>query len=247
MRSFTQNFFVLNLLLSAVLAIPLGLADAALYFKAYENANKFFSQLGFRWDLATEALEAVLETFVISLFGVALGGLVALPVAFMASPLIASPRLSWAVRWVSSAVRSIPAVLWAVFFVILVGPGPAAGALALALYTSTYLVKLFYEALEAVERELYDSLRAIGLRGLPLAAALFTHVKRQVVSHVLFMLEYNVRTATILGFVGAGGVGYYILQYLSILDYAAVTTYVATTIVFVVGIDAVSYQLRRRL
>lgn len=86
------------------------------------------------------------------------------------------------------------------------GPGPAAGALALALYTSTYLVKLFYEALEAVERELYDSLRAIGLRGLPLAA-LFTHVKRQVVSHVLFMLEYNVRTATILGFVGAGGVG----------------------------------------
>ena len=121
-------------------------------------------------------------------------------------PLVASPRLSWAVRWVSSAVRSIPAVLWAVFFVILVGPGPAAGALALALYTSTYLVKLFYEALEAVERELYDSLRAIGLRGLPLAA-LFTHVKRQVVSHVLFMLEYNVRTATILGFVGAGGVG----------------------------------------
>ena len=104
-------------MLSAVLAIPLGLADAALYFKAYENAKEFFSLLGFRWDLATEALEAVLETFVISLFGVALGGLVALPVASMATPppLVASPRLSWAVRWVSSAVRSIPAVLWAVF------------------------------------------------------------------------------------------------------------------------------------
>jgi phosphonate transport system permease protein len=56
-----------------------------------------------------------------------------------------------------------------------------------------------------------------------------------------------VRTATILGFVGAGGVGYYILQYLSILDYAAVTTYVVATIVFVVAIDAVSYLLRRRI
>jgi phosphonate transport system permease protein len=106
-------------------------------------------------------------------------------------------------------------------------------------------VKLFYEALEAVERELYDSLRAIGLRGLPLAVALFTHVKRQVVSHVLFMLEYNVRTATILGFVGAGGVGYYIQLYLSALDYAAAAPYVVATMVFVVAIDAVSYLLRR--
>jgi phosphonate transport system permease protein len=61
------------------------------------------------------------------------------------------------------------------------------------------------------------------------------------------MLEYNVRTATILGFVGAGGVGYYIQQYLLILDYAAVTTYVVATMVFVVGIDAVSYLLRRRI
>lgn len=235
------------LIISITLSFNLGLVQPALYLKAGENMARFFSLLGLRADLLGEAWWAVVETFVMSLFGVASGGLAAFLLAPYASPLIVQPRLSWFVRAVASAVRTIPSVLWAIFFVILVGPGPAAGALALALYTATYLVKLFYEALETVDKELYDSLRAIGLRGLPLALALFVHVRRQVVSHVLFMLEYNVRTATILGFVGAGGVGYYILQYLSMLDYAAVTTYVVATIAFVVSIDAVSYLLRTRV
>jgi len=242
-----RGLVAILLAISAVLSAHLGLASPALYTKAVETAGRFLDLLGFRGDLLPEALDAVFETFVISLFGISLGGLLAFLLAPLSTPLVAPPGLSWAVRAASSAFRTIPAVLWAIFFVILVGPGPAAGALALALYTSTYLVKLFYEALEAVERELYDSLRAIGIRGLPLAAALFTHVRKQVVSHVLFMLEYNVRTATILGFVGAGGVGYYILQYLSILDYAAVTTYVVVTVVFVVAIDVTSYLLRRRI
>jgi len=242
-----KGLVALHLLLSLALAFLLGLTNPALYVKAGENAVRFASLLGFRGDLLQEALRAVFETFVISLFGVSFGGLVAFLVAPYASPLVVAPNLSWAVRAASSAIRTVPAVLWAIFFVILVGPGPQAGALALALYTSTYLVKLFYEALETVDRELYYSLRAIGLRGVLLASALFTHVKRQIASHVLFMLEYNVRTAAILGFVGAGGVGYYILQYLSILDYAAVATYVATTVVFVVAIDSVSYLARSRI
>jgi phosphonate transport system permease protein len=87
----------------------------------------------------------------------------------------------------------------------------------------------------------------MGLRGYTLAFALYTHIRRQIISSVLFMLEYNVRTASILGFVGAGGVGYYILQYLDILDYQAALTFVIAAIAIVAAIDTTSYTLRTRI
>ncbi|MDM7276034.1 MAG: ABC transporter permease subunit [Thermoprotei archaeon] len=127
------------------------------------------------------------------------------------------------------------------------GPGPKAGALALILYTSGYLAKFFYESLEAINRELYDSLKVMGLEGLPLAFALYSHAKRYIISNILFMLEYNVRTATILGFVGAGGIGYYIVHYLNLLNYQATLTFVVFTLLLVTLIDLTSYIARQRV
>jgi len=236
-----------SLITTAALAFALGLADPGTLAKAGANATRFAQMLGVRNDLWGDAISAAAETLVISVFGVSCGTLIAYALAPLASPLIAPKKLALALRLAANATRTVPAILWAIIFVILVGPGAKAGALALALYTSTYLAKFFYEALESVDRELYDSLRAMGLKGLPLALALYTHVRRQVVGSILFMLEYNVRTATILGFVGAGGVGYYILHYLSLLDYRATMTFIVATVAIVVAIDTSSYVLRTRI
>jgi phosphonate transport system permease protein len=78
----------------------------------------------------------------------------------------------------------VPEILWAILFVALIGPGAKACAPALVIYTSTLLAKFFYEALESVDRELLDSLKALGLREYTLAFALYTHIRRQIISSV---------------------------------------------------------------
>jgi len=242
------RLLTLMAVVTLLLTVPLGLLDPGLWFKASSNAIKFLtSDIGFRVDLVGDALKAVYETIVISLFGVTSGTLIAYLLAPLASPMIVGSHVATLSRLLANAIRSIPAIFWAILFVILVGPGPKAGALALTLYTASYLAKFFYETLESVDREHINSLKVMGLSGLTLASAMYTHARRQVVSSILFMLEYNVRTATIIGFVGAGGVGYYILHYMSLLNYPAVITFIAVTMLFVIAIDTFSYLVRARV
>lgn len=243
-----MRLLTLMAVITLILTAPLGLLDLGLWFKASSNMAKFLmDDLGFRVDLIEDAFKAVYETLVISLFGVSSGTLIAYILAPLASPMIVGSRLATLSRLLANAVRSIPAIFWAILFVILVGPGPKAGALALALYTATYLAKFFYEILESVDQEHVNSLKVMGLSGLTLASAMYAHNRRQVVSSILFMLEYNVRTAAIIGFVGAGGVGYYISYYMSLLDYPAAITFIAVTMLFVIAIDTLSYLARTRV
>ncbi|MEM4845298.1 MAG: ABC transporter permease subunit [Acidilobaceae archaeon] len=235
------------LILSIILAFQLNLIDPKIIGLIAVNSAKLIPELGIRVDMLGEALKAVYETLIMSLFGVSTGTLIAYILAPLASPLIAPPSIATTGRLLANTIRTIPAILWAILFVILVGPGPRAGALALSIYTAAYLIKFFYEALESTDREHYDALRVMGLKGLPLALAIYTHIRRQIVSSILFMLEYNVRTATILGFVGAGGVGYYILQYLNLLNYQATMTFVLVTLILVIIIDLLSYIIRTRI
>lgn len=243
-----MRLLTLMAVITLILTAPLGLLDLGLWFKASSNMARFLmDDLGFRVDLIEDAFKAVYETLVISLFGVSSGTLIAYILAPLASPMIVGSRLATLSRLLANAVRSIPAIFWAILFVILVGPGPKAGALALALYTATYLAKFFYEILESVDREHVNSLKVMGLSGLTLASAMYAHNRRQVVSSILFMLEYNVRTAAIIGFVGAGGVGYYISYYMGLLDYPAAITFIAVTMLFVIAIDTLSYLARTRV
>lgn len=243
-----MRLLTLMAVITLILTAPLGLLDLGLWFKASSNMARFLmDDLGFRVDLIEDAFKAVYETLVISLFGVSSGTLIAYILAPLASPMIVGSRLATLSRLLANAVRSIPAIFWAILFVILVGPGPKAGALALALYTATYLAKFFYEILESMDREHVNSLKVMGLSGLTLASAMYAHNRRQVVSSILFMLEYNVRTAAIIGFVGAGGVGYYISYYMGLLDYPAAITFIAVTMLFVIAIDTLSYLARTRV
>lgn len=243
-----MRLLTLMAITTLAIALPLGLLSPDLWIKAFINAKRFVTEdLGFKISLLGDAVNAVLETLFISIFGVSAGTMIAYLLAPLASPVIAGRHVAIPFRLVANAIRSIPAIFWAILFVILVGPGPKAGALALAVYTAAYLIKFFYENLESISPDQVDSLRVIGLRGITLAMALYMHIRRQIISNILFMLEYNVRTATIVGFVGAGGVGYYILQYMNMLDYPAVLTFVIVTMVFVIAIDTFSYIVRVRV
>jgi len=122
------------------------------------------------------------------------------------------------------------------------------GVLAVVAYTTTSLAKLYSEAIEGIERGPVDAITATGATRLQvLRYGVLPQVLPLFLSYVLYRLETNIRAATVLGFVGAGGIGFYLQTYLRMIDYPAASTVLLVTVVMVMVVDAVSSRLRARL
>jgi phosphonate transport system permease protein len=190
-------------------------------------------------------LPALLETIEIAFAGTLIGFLASVPLAFAAARTLVPAWLSAAARMVIAAVRTLPSVLFGVLFVVAFGLGPAAGTLAVACYTTGYLAKLYAEAFEAVDPEVLEAVRGAGGNRLQLLRyCVVPESANSLVSQLLFMFEYNIRASTIMGFVGAGGIGYYMLGYLQLLQYRNLFTALLLTFVVVMAVDALSVRLR---
>ncbi|MFT8232425.1 phosphonate ABC transporter, permease protein PhnE [Pseudomonas guariconensis] len=210
-----------------------------------EYARRFLSP-----DLSTEHLRAVgkgaLETLAMSglgtLLAMVLGLLLALPVA---------GRFGWplqgAARLLLNALRAIPELVWAALTVLAAGLGPNAGTLALALHTAGVLGRLFAEALENAPAE---PAAAIRLQGGSQAAAFcfgtLPNLWPQLLAYSLYRWENNIRMASVLGFVGAGGLGQMLYTTLSLFQEAQASTVIIGMLVLVLLVDAFSDVLRQR-
>ncbi|MEX2158110.1 MAG: phosphonate ABC transporter, permease protein PhnE [Dehalococcoidia bacterium] len=196
-------------------------------------------------DVLPTLVSAMWETIQIAFVGTVLGFLLSLPLAFLATNTLFGPIVSAPARLVIGAVRTVPSLLWGVVFVVGFGLGPAAGALGVALYSVGYLGKLQYEAFEAVDTEVLEAVRGVGSNRLQLFNyAVLPEAANAVISQLLFMFEYNIRASSIMGFVGAGGIGYYMLGYLQLLQYQELLTALLVTFVVVMTIDMASMRLR---
>lgn len=237
---------IIPLLISTAIALGflLGVFQAD-YHKAFQNLILFWREISLDAEAVSVGLYALYETVLISVFATATAVLISVPLAAVAAGFW-HKALAVAVRTAATFMRAVPALLWAVLTVVMFGPGVVAGAVALVVYSVGYLTKLFYETFENVDRGFVDAMRAIGARGLKLAHLVYLQQRRQFITNIVFILEYNIRTATIIGFVGAGGVGYYIAQYINLLQYGAAATIVLTTFLFVLILEGTSYFLRRR-
>jgi len=179
--------------------------------------------------------------------GTLLGALFALPLAALAAANLSPWWLAYPVRSVLAAIRTIPSLLWAVLMVIVFGLGPLAGIIALAAYTTGYLGKLFYEALEAVDPESLDAARATGASRLQVARhAALPEAGNALLSQSLFAFEYNVRASSILGLVGAGGIGFYLLRSLELFQYRTLATALLLLFALVILVDTASRLVRKR-
>jgi phosphonate transport system permease protein len=200
-----------------------------------------------------------METFQMSFLGALIGSAVAFPLSALATqePAIVSTsrgeRLLRAIpyhaaRLVINVFRSVPDILWALVFVVAVGLGPFPGTLALAVHSAGILGKLYSEALEAVPNRPVEALRTTGAGTLqtflfgrfPQAVSGFT-------SLTLYQWECNIRSAAVLGLVGAGGIGQQIIISMNLFDYSKVATLVSATIIAVLLVDGFSAVVRRRL
>jgi phosphonate transport system permease protein len=190
---------------------------------------------------------AIIETLEMSLVATLIGAVGALPLALVASRNLFGLAGGAAARLFLATVRTIPALLWALIMVVAFGLGPVPGTLGLAVYTVGYLGKFMYEAFEAVDPEVIEAVRGVGCsRAQLIRHAVLPESGNQLVSQILFMFEYNVRASSILGFVGAGGVGFYMFAYIQVLQYRNLMTTILLTLVVVLAIDFASALVRRR-
>ncbi|VVP97662.1 Phosphate-import permease protein PhnE [Pseudomonas fluorescens] len=201
-------------------------------------------------DLSAEHLRAVwhgaLETLAMSglgtLLAMVLGLLLALP---------AAGRFGWplqgAARLVLNALRAIPELVWAALTVLAAGLGPNAGTLALALHTAGVLGRLFAEALENAPPEPAAALR---LQGASQVSAFcfgtLPNLWPQLLAYSLYRWENNIRMASVLGFVGAGGLGQVLYTTLSLFQEAQASTVIIAMLILVLLVDALSDLLRQR-
>jgi phosphonate transport system permease protein len=194
------------------------------------------------------ALLGALKTVEIALLGTTVAAVAALPLGFLSARNVAPPPLFYPARAVLNFFRSIDTLVYALVFVAAVGLGPFPGVLAVIAYTTTSLAKLYSEAIEGIERGPVDAITATGATRLQvLRYGVLPQVLPLFLSYVLYRLESNIRAATVLGFVGAGGIGFYLQTYLRIIDYPAASTVLLVTVAMVMVVDAVSSRLRDRL
>jgi phosphonate transport system permease protein len=194
------------------------------------------------------ALAGALITVEIALLGTAVAATLALPLGFVSARNVAPPRVFYPARAVLNLFRSVDTLVYALIFVAAVGLGPFPGVLAVVAYTTTSLAKLYSEAIEGIDPGPVDAVTATGATRLQiLRYGVLPQVLPLFLSFVLYRLETNIRAATVLGFVGAGGIGFYLQTYLRMIDYPAASTALLVTIVMVMAIDALSSRLRARL
>ncbi len=239
---------LLTLAVLAVVLRDLGLADASRLARGVGNIGIFSRDL-FPPDLSVALTVgwAVIETVEIAFAGTLLGFALALPIALIATPAVSGALVATVLRAGLTFVRTIPALLWAILFVVAVGLGPAAGTLAVAMYSLGYMGKLFTDAFDGVDPEVVEAVRAVGAGPVQLARlVILPEASHAVLAQLLFVFEYNVRASSILGFVGAGGVGFYLLGYVQALQYDRLMTALLVTFAAVIVIDMLGERIRRR-
>jgi phosphonate transport system permease protein len=194
------------------------------------------------------ALAGAVTTVEIALLGTAVAAVLALPLGFVSARNVAAPPIFHAARAALNFLRSVDTLVYALVFVAAVGLGPFPGVLAVIAYTTTSLAKLYSEAIEGIERGPVDAITATGATRLQvLRFGVLPQVLPLFLSYVLYRLETNIRAATVLGFVGAGGIGFYLQTYLRLIDYPAASTVLLVTVAMVIAVDFVSSRLRQRL
>ncbi|WP_341526520.1 phosphonate ABC transporter, permease protein PhnE [Nostoc sp. UHCC 0302] len=200
------------------------------------------------WKVLDIAIKALIETVQMSLWGTTIGAILSLPIAIASANNLAPLWLQWLANLLQNAVRSVPSIILGLIFVAATGLGAPAGTLALGIYTIGYLAKFYQQAIEAVDQRSLESLQVMGASRLQVAQyGILPQVLPLGLGYTLWMFEYNIRAASVLGVVGAGGIGFQLKSYIDGFEYTKATTMMLVLLVVVTVIDAFSSQLRHRL
>ena len=191
---------------------------------------------------------AMLQTLAMAFLGTLFASLAAVPLGFLGARNVVPQWLfHFGLRRIFDGIRGVDALLWALMFVNVVGLGPFAGVMAIAVSDTGTLAKLFAEAIENVDRRQLDGVRASGANRLQVMRfGILPQVLPVMLSHVLYYFESNTRSATILGVVGAGGIGLQLADRIRVNNWDEVGFLLIMILLTVSCIDQLSKTIRRR-
>jgi phosphonate transport system permease protein len=218
---------------------------------ALSHAIRTFSNMlppylpGTAW---TQVPRLLLETLEIAVVGTSIATIAALPLGLSAARNFAPPYVSIPVRRFLEALRAVPEIVWGLILVSAIGIGPQAGIVALALHATGALGRLYAESFENVPSEPVHSLAATGARPLAIAGFAFIPLALAPIAvHTLFRLEWNIRAATVLGVIGAGGIGEALFNAQQLFFYKQMMAYIVITWLLVATVDFASGSVRKKM
>ncbi|HEU5464401.1 MAG TPA: phosphonate ABC transporter, permease protein PhnE, partial [Candidatus Binatia bacterium] len=232
-----KNYYLPEQLNVPELLLPLPLSDDEARARRRWWSNTF----------PQTVIGATLETVQMAVAGTFLALVAAFPLGFLAARnMTPHPSVYYLVRGLLNLVRTIPDLALGLLFVAAVGLGAFAGTLALAIHTATVLGKLLSESAENIDEGVVEALRATGASyAQVLSFAVLPQILPDLISFSLYRLETNIRAASVLGLIGAGGIGYLMSTSFRTFQYQEAAAIVLVLIVLVMIVDAVSSRLRK--
>ncbi|SCX39002.1 phosphonate ABC transporter, permease protein PhnE [Lysinibacillus fusiformis] len=215
--------------------------------------NIFVGLLNPDWSLimnvTTEGIPYLLiETMAIAFLGTIVGALLAIPLAFLSASTIVPKPVAFIVRFLLIMIRTIPAIIYGLMFIRVTGPGPFAGVLTMSLTSIGMLSKLYVDVIEDLDKSILESMEAIGCTLMekirfgiwPQLTALFTSI-------VIYRFDMNLRDATVLGLVGAGGIGAPLIFAMNSYKWSEVGAILLGLVVLILLVEYVSNRARTKL
>ena len=246
-----QALLVACLLVVCAAALTItGFFDAARFAEGIPALAQLFSEMippdFSRWQ---HWLRPLLDTLAMSIAGTILAVILSLPLALLAAPNTTPfPALGYVARLLLSFLRSVPELILGIIFVAAVGFGALPGVLALALHSVGMVGKFYAEAIEHVDPRPLEAARAAGATRIQVIThAVLPQVLPQMADITIYRWEYHFRASTVLGIVGAGGIGFELIAALRLISYDQVAALLITILACVVVVDSLGAMLRKRL
>lgn len=210
-------------------------------------ASQLFPPTG--WSDLPLFLKVIGETIAMAFLGTLLGAAFAFPLSFLASKnMMRSRPIQFGTRRFADLLRSFDYLIWALIFVRAIGLGPLAGIMAIAIVETGTFIKLYSEAIENLDRKQIDGVTAAGGNGLQkIRFGVLPQVLPMMLSNTLYMFEHNVRSASILGIVGAGGIGFLLADRLRAYELQEACLIIILVVLTVYAIDYLSKVLREQI
>jgi len=204
-------------------------------------------------DVGKYILQGIYETLMIALLSTTIGALIAIPISLLAARNLMSTNaftmaIYTTVRTFLNIFRSIESLIIAIVFVVIVGLGPFAGMIAITIHTVAALGKLYSELIEGIDPGPVEAIRATGANWLnTIRYGVIPQIVPPFAALTIYRWDINVRTSTIIGFVGGGGIGFWLWQFILISDYRAVSSCFIAIAIVVILMDFFSAKIRERL
>lgn len=228
------------------------MTDAS-FSEVFSNLDQMWAFLGKlakpEFSYLPKLFSPMVKTLKMSALGTIIGMFFAIPFSFLATTVATkNPIITNIIRLILNIIRTIPNLLLAAFLVAILGIGEATGVFTIAVFTFGMVSQLIYETIETIEFEPIEANESVGANRLQIAVwSIWPQIMRTVISYFFYAFEINVRASTVLGYVGAGGIGVTLSAALGLFRYDRVSIVIITIFVVVLIVDAISEAIQRRL